>query len=146
MSIITESLASGFANQMKRESHARYCKAKAVLDTHLGALISRHAQCRAMQSFGSDVRVYGRELVKHAAVAVSHPDVSATFSNSGIALWSVVNGCPVPTCTTYIPADRLDKWSTPYARWQSGLSVDGAKSAARNLDEAIRLVMRGGGK
>jgi hypothetical protein len=214
MSVITESLAGGFANQLKRDSHARYRKARSVLDTYcplpfatgpvwrhtlgwardliapviyerhtgekkraeailvgvdthltvpgivfsitklnarslfkghedyaqerfVNALITKHAQCRAMQALGPDVRVYGRELVKHAVVAERHLDVAATFSNSGIALWRNDDG--LPTCTTFIPADRLDKWATPYARWQSGRNVDGVMSAAQSMQDVIAM-------
>lgn len=220
MSIITESLASGFANQMKREAdvalgrfHQRMSKprtgkrsvgpiwrdfltcvrdiagvvihdvrwgekkrahalffsietklrvegivflaslmsakeaikfARPLREVYVDALISGHAQRRAIQALGPDARVYGPELLRHAAVAQNHPSVAATFSDLGIALWREDAGFPV--CTTYIPSDRLDKWSSQYSRWKSGLPVDGVMSAARNLDEVIHLVMLGGGE
>lgn len=108
-------------------------------DIHIGAYVTKHAQCRAMQALGSDVRAYGRELVKHAVIVERYPDVAATFSENGIALWTTDNAFKLPTCTTFIPADRLDKWSAPYARWQSGRDVDGVVSAARTMDEVIAM-------
>jgi hypothetical protein len=216
MSCVTESLAGGFANQMKRDSHARYRKAVAVLDTPcnlsrafgprwryavvwarealapviyeqhtgekkravatfigvetqltipgiaftvsrlrarsllkghhetfsqedvLGAVFSGHAQRRAIQALGADVKVYGKELVKHAAAADLNPDVNATFSPLGICLWEL-SSAGYPVCKTFIPSDRLDKWDAPYRRWQSGLQIDGVRSAVSSLDEVVAV-------
>ena len=103
-----------------------------VVNVPVYALISGHAQHRAIQALGPDPKVYGRELFKHAVVGDT--SVAATFSAQGIVMWD--RG----VAKTFIPSDRLDKWAAPYARWQSGRSVDGVVSAASSMAEALAMV------
>lgn len=107
-----------------------------VVETSVPAIISGHAQHRAIQALGPDPKVYGRELFKHAVAGDT--SVAATFSALGIVIWDQ------GVAKTFIPSDRLDKWAAPYARWQSGRSVDGVVSAASSMAEALAMV--GGGQ
>jgi hypothetical protein len=61
------------------------------------------------------------DLVSAAVEFGGCPEMTA--NDLGICLWAPVGEADPLPCTTFIPADRLDKWQRAYDRLKAGLPV-----------------------